>query len=329
MAAVEGATAAALATFLLERRAATGKPALLITGAGISTASGIPDYRGPDGLYAKGHRPMTYQEYIIPVNRRRYMARSFVGFNRLHRALPNVGHSAAALLRSRGVFSHIVTQNVDGLHPMALREVQQHLQLDPGHKDVLDAVTATEWDRAHEQSHAEVTELHGNIHQVVCLSCRAVTPRRALQKRLEAENFQLLSEQQSILHDASAARPDGDFAVPDSFIDRMSTVNCEACDGVLKPHVVFFGESVPKDAVDATFERVDDASCVVCAGTSLSVWSALRFVVRAKDRGIPVVVINNGETRADDFATLRIRGQLQLLLPAVAAAVDRQLPREA
>jgi NAD-dependent SIR2 family protein deacetylase len=250
---------------------------VVISGAGMSTDSGIPDYRGPSGALRR-HPPMTYREFISdPHARRRYWARSQVGWRHVSRARPNSAHLAVAALERGGWLGGTITQNVDGLHQKA------------GSRDVV--------------------ELHGSLAAVVCLACGARYSRREMARRLRAANpwFDL---------QASQIAPDGDADLPERFLDRFTVAPCSACgDGVVKPEVVFFGESVPRDRVAQCFERVDAARSLLILGSSLTVMSGYRFVIRARKLGIAVGIVNRGPTRGDTDATVKIDGGLADVLP--------------
>jgi NAD-dependent SIR2 family protein deacetylase len=264
---------AALATLLAEGGA------LVLTGAGISTDSGIPDYRGPTSA-ARRHAPMTYEAFVgDPVARHRYWARSHVGWPQIAGARPNGGHRAVASLQRAGLLHGLITQNVDGLHQAA------------GARGVV--------------------ELHGALDRVVCLGCRDVHGRAGIQQRLAALNpgFDAL---------AGAVNPDGDAELADVALDRFTMTACPSCDdGPLKPDVVFFGESVPRPRVERCFDLVDRARSLVVLGSSLTVMSGLRFVHAASRRGLPVAVVTAGPSRADAAADVRLTGRLGEVLPAV------------
>lgn len=242
---------------------------LALTGAGLSTDSGIPDYRGPDSVGKPRHRsPMTYAEFVSGLDaQRRYWARSYVGWTQFEGARPNDGHLALADLERRAVCRGVVTQNVDGLHEQAGTSL--------------------------------VVALHGRIAEVRCLSCGDRTGRRHLQWRLQAANPGFLDD----LGDAPI-RPDGDVELADTSAFRV--VGCEICGGALKPDVVFFGESVPRPRVAICYDLVDAAPALCVLGSSLTVQSGLRFVRHAYKAGKPVVIVNRGATRGDEFATHRI-----------------------
>ncbi|MGE3284571.1 MAG: NAD-dependent protein deacetylase [Pseudonocardia sp.] len=263
-----------------------GRPLVALTGAGLSTDSGIPDYRGPG---APRHTPMTYQEFVSGEGpRRRYWARSHVGWARVAGAVPNAGHTALAALEDAGVLTGLITQNVDGLHPRA--------------------------------GSREVVELHGRIADVVCLGCRAVTSRSELQYRLAALNPGFADVHAGL----PAARPDGDADLADVTAFRVAP--CDACGGVLKPDVVFFGENVPRERVTrcyAFLDAVADADgALLVAGSSLQVMSGLRFVRHAHRLGLPVVLVNRGGTRGDPLVTVRLDAGCSPTLTALVAALS-------
>ncbi|MGI8625473.1 MAG: NAD-dependent protein deacetylase [Geodermatophilaceae bacterium] len=263
-----------------ELRAVLGQgSALALTGAGMSTDSGIPDYRGPG---SPRRTPMTISEFCSgPEAQQRYWARSHVGYARMTRALPNGGHLAMAHLERQGVVRAVITQNVDGLHQAA------------GSQHVID--------------------LHGQIAEVICLDCRGRTPRHVLQDRLAELNPGFVERVGSAIETA----PDGDAVLADVAGFRIAP--CTACGGRLKPDVVFFGENVPRERVEAAFDLVDGATVLLVAGSSLTVMSGLRFVRRARLRlDIPVAIINRGPTRGDEFATVRIDGGCSDVLRALA-----------
>jgi len=238
---------------------------LVLSGAGLSTESGIPDYRGPTGLALRA-TPMTYQTFTGSASaRRRYWARSHLGWRRIARAWPNDGHRAVAELGRRGLLTGIITQNVDGLHQ---------------------AAGAT-----------EVTELHGSLHQVICLSCGQRTSRVDLERRLEAANPGWGAGS------AATINPDGDAVLAAEATESFEVVDCSACQGVLKPDVVFFGENVPPARAQSCYALVESARALVVLGSSLTVMSGLRYVRHAARLGRPVVIVNQGSTRGDQHAT--------------------------
>ncbi|MGA5821722.1 NAD-dependent protein deacetylase [Kitasatospora sp. NPDC094028] len=263
-------------------RLLAGRGVVVLSGAGLSTESGIPDYRGETGSRRRG-TPMTYQEFTgSEAARRRYWARSHAGWRTIARAEPNAGHHAVEQLRRSGHVAAVITQNVDGLHRAA--------------------GTRT------------AVELHGALRRVVCLACRRTTSRAELDGRLDALNAGFR---------AGSARlnPDGDAELPPELVDGFRVAACAACGGVLKPDVVFFGESVPRPRVQRCFELVDAAQALVVLGSSLTVMSGLRFVRRAARAGTPVVIVNQGATRADELAEARVGLPLGAVLTEAARGV--------
>lgn len=256
----------------------------LLTGAGLSTDSGIPDYRGPG---SPPRSPMTYQEFVRDAaNRQRYWARNHIGWSHLRHADPNEGHHAAAELERRGYLTGLITQNVDRLHE------------DAGSRNVID--------------------LHGRYDQVVCLDCRRTYSRRLLAGMLEELNPDFLerAEKSGLVEMA----PDADATVEDEALIRSFIVAvCPACGGTLKPDFVYFGENVPKDRVEKSYAMVDEASALLVAGSSLTVMSGLRFVRHAAKEGKPVAIINRGDTRGDDKATIKLEAGVSESLTWLAA----------
>ena len=256
-----------------------GRRTVMLTGAGISTDSGIPDYRGEGAVR---RTPMMYADFCgDPAARTRYWARSHVGWLRMAEAVPNGGHLAVAELERWGRVSAVITQNVDGLHGRA-------------------------------GSHT-VVELHGRLADVICLSCRRRSDRRELHYRLAELNPDF---------DATTVElaPDGDAEL--DAVDGFRVAPCEACGGVLKPDVVFFGENVPADRVARSFTLVDRAEALLVAGSSLTVLSGYRFVRHAGKRCIPIVIVNRGQTRADPLATIKIDAGCTETLTQLTAAVS-------
>ncbi len=258
---------------------------LILSGAGLSTESGIPDYRGPTGL-ARRAAPMTYQTFTGSAGaRRRYWARSYIGWRHIARAAPNQGHRAVAELGRLGLLAGIITQNVDGLHQAA--------------------------------GASGVTELHGSLHRVTCLSCGQRTPRTDLDRRLAEANAGW---------DEAAAliNPDGDAVLEDAATETFRVVDCRACRGVLKPDVVFFGENVPPERARACYAMVERASSLVVLGSSLTVMSGLRYVRHAAKLDLPVVIVNQGSTRGDAHATATLDAPLGQVLTALVARIGAQ-----
>jgi NAD-dependent SIR2 family protein deacetylase len=264
---VEELTGGTVADVLRAVTVLAGRRVVVLSGAGISTDSGIPDYRGPD---APTRRPMTYDEFVSgPAAQQRYWARSHVGWRRMREALPNDGHRAVAGLESAGVVTSVITQNVDGLHQAA------------GSRNVVD--------------------LHGRLSRVVCLRCGDVSSRADLDRRL-AELNPGFADDESVA--VAVQAPDGDADVA-SFAGFVVAA-CLVCGGPLKPDVVFFGENVPPARVRDCNDAVDAAGALLVAGSSLAVQSGLRFVRRAHQRGMPVVLVNRGSTRGDPLVTVKV-----------------------
>ncbi len=253
---------------------------VVLSGAGLSTESGIPDYRGADGTLRR-HVPMTHQEFVASeAGRRRYWARSHLGWAAFSRARPNVGHAAVAALQRAGFLTGVITQNVDGLHQAAGARA--------------------------------VVELHGNLGRVVCLDCGHATSRWVLERRLRAANPDFRAE-------ATQLNPDGDVDLPEHVVREFRVVSCAACGhGVLKPDVVFFGDNVPRRRVEECYRRIDDANAVLVLGSSLAVMSGLRFVRHAARSGKPVLIVNRGETRGDVHALVRVDRPLGTALTELA-----------
>ncbi|WP_431946795.1 NAD-dependent protein deacetylase [Actinacidiphila sp. bgisy167] len=256
-----------------------GGGVLVLSGAGISTESGIPDYRGEGGSLSR-HTPMTYQDFVGGAQaRRRYWARSHLGWRTFGRARPNAGHRAVAAFERHGLLKGVITQNVDGLHQAAGSE--------------------------------GVVELHGSLARVVCLTCGALTSRGEVARRLEEANagFEPV---------AAGINPDGDADLTDEQVGDFLVVPCAVCGGVLKPDVVFFGESVPPRRVEHCRELVRGATALLVLGSSLTVMSGLRFVRQAAEAGKPVLIVNRDETRGDRYALSRVALPLGAALTAVA-----------
>jgi NAD-dependent SIR2 family protein deacetylase len=264
---------------------------LVLSGAGLSTESGIPDYRGPTGL-ARRAQPMTYQVFSgSAAARRRYWARSYLGWRHIARAAPNDGHRAVAELSRRGLLTGIITQNVDGLHQAA--------------------------------GAFGVTELHGSLHRVLCLSCGQRTARTELDRRLEAANPGWDAR-------LATVNPDGDAVLDDEATESFQVVDCSACHGVLKPDVVFFGENVPRLRAEACYAMVEQSRALVVLGSSLTVMSGFRYVRHAAGRQRPVVIVNQGATRGDGYATATLDAPLGRTLTELVSAlpvVENRAPR--
>ena len=260
---------------------------LVLTGAGCSTESGIPDYRDANGEW-KHARPVMYQQFVgSHATRQRYWARSLVGWRRIAAAAPGRAHRALARLEAAGLVGSVLTQNVDGLHTSA------------GSRDVID--------------------LHGRLDTVQCLSCGELTPRADFQVRLAAHNPQLAHVP------AAAAAPDGDAALAGVDYASVDVPPCAACGGVLKPHVVFFGEGVPPARLSEAFARLEAADALLVVGSSLMVFSGYRFVQAAVRDGKPVAAVNMGKTRADADLALKVVASCGDALDALANALTSRL----
>jgi NAD-dependent SIR2 family protein deacetylase len=270
-----------LATFL-----ASAKRLAILTGAGCSTESGIPDYRSPGGAWTR-HKPIYYGAFVRSAEVRRfYWARSYRGWPRFDAARPNAAHRALAELESTGRVHQLITQNVDDLHQ--------------------------------EAGSRAVVQLHGRNRVVVCLDCRGEIPREEVQERLAGLNAEWLAAAPwDRLHaDEADFAPDGDADVAQHVVGGFRVPECHRCGGVLKPAVVFFGESVPPEKVSYAMRRVDEADAMLVVGSSLTVWSGFRFVKRAAERGIPIAIVNIGPTCADELATLKIEESCGAVLSA-------------
>ena len=258
---------------------------VVLSGAGISTDSGIPDYRG-DADQAVRRAPITYREFVgVPEGRRRYWARSHAGWQHIMAAQPNPAHRVVAMLEEEGALNGVITQNVDGLHRAA------------GSSNVL--------------------ELHGSLAFTVCLGCGDRRSRLELHHRLEAANPWWSLDQ--VEH-----APDGDADLPERLVESFEIVDCLECGGILKPEVVFFGENVPTQRVTTAYEWVAEAHALLVLGSSLTVMSGYRFVRRARETGIPIIIVNRGPTRGDAEADLRIEAGLT---PTLAEVGSRWMKR--
>ncbi len=260
----------------------------VLSGAGISTDSGIPDYRGPSSA-ARRHAPMTYEAFVAdPDARHRYWARSHVGWPQIERARPNDAHHAVAALQRTGLVTDVITQNVDGLHQAA------------GARDVV--------------------ELHGALARVVCLACAATHDRAVVQDRLAVVNRGFDADVAALR--STRVNPDGDAELPPELVERFTMIDCPTCGtGPLKPDVTFFGESVPRPRVASCFDRVAGARALLVLGSSLAVMSGLRFARAAARAGAPVAIVTAGPSRGDDLAAVRLVSPLGEVLPALVSAL--------
>jgi NAD-dependent SIR2 family protein deacetylase len=259
-----------------------GQRVLVLTGAGVSTDSGIPDYRGRSAPVRR-RPPIQHQDFVRdPAVRARYWARSTLGWPRFRDVAPNVTHHALGTWQRHGQLAGLVTQNVDRLHQKG------------GAVDVI--------------------ELHGALAQARCLGCGRLEERDALQARLLSENPHVERWTFSVLQD-------GDVELPDDVVAHFQVPACLTCRGVLKPDVVFFGDAVPPPRVQAAFARLERADVLLVLGSSLTVFSGYRFALKARELGRPVVIVNEGPTRADALAALKVEAPLAEVVPALVAAL--------
>lgn len=257
-----------------------GRKFAVLTGAGISTDSGIPDYRGPD---SPPSNPMTIRQFTTdPAFRQRYWARNHVGWRHMDETMPNAGHRALAELEQGGVVTGVITQNVDLLHTKA------------GSRNVVN--------------------LHGTYARVACLGCRFTMSRAALADQLEALNPGFIERAEAV--GGIAVAPDADAIVTDTASFRY--VDCPSCGGMLKPDIVYFGENVSKPVVAQAFALIEQAEALLVAGSSLTVFSGYRFVRHAASLGIPVAIVNRGPTRGDPLASVKVDGGCSELLSLLA-----------
>ena len=257
----------------------------MLTGAGVSTESGIPGYRDEHGAW-KARAPVQYRDFVgSEAVRQRYWARSMRGFPLMARAKPNAAHFALRELEAQNALSLLVTQNVDGLHRRAGSE--------------------------------QLVDLHGRLDQVRCLGCGALTERAALQSELVARNHEFE-------HAIATMKPDGDAELSDVDYQSFRVVPCATCSGMLKPHVVFFGENVPAERVTLAMSALERSRLLLIVGSSLMVFSGFRFARAAARLGIPIAIVNRGLTRADDLASLKISGDISQILDTLTQQECRQ-----
>ena len=265
-----------------------GRRVAVLTGAGISTDSGIPDYRGPDSPPAN---PMTIRQFTSsPEYRRRYWARNHVGWRHMAAAGPNAGHRALAALERAGVVTGVITQNVDLLHTKA--------------------------------GSRRVINLHGSYARVVCLNCGHAMPRAALAEQLERANPGFTERAETL--GALAVAPDADATLTDT--ESFRFVDCPACGGILKPDIVYFGESVAKEVVAQCYQLVEGSDALLVAGSSLAVFSGYRFVRHAAALALPIAIVNRGATRGDDLATVKVEAGCSPTLTLLADELSSRRP---
>ncbi|KAJ3671669.1 hypothetical protein LUZ60_007748 [Juncus effusus] len=264
---------------------------MVLTGAGISTESGIPDYRSPNGAYSTGFKPITHQEFVRSNRfRRRYWARSYAGWRRFIKSKPNTAHYALATLEKVGRVNFMVTQNVDRLH----------------HK-----------------AGSNPLELHGTVFTVVCLDCDESISRESFQDQLKTLNPKWASEIESLENGYSGSdeslgvqRPDADVEIDKKFWEENFEIpECKTCGGILKPDVVFFGDNVPKERADKSIEGARECDAFLVLGSSLMTMSAFRLARSAHEAKAPIAIVNIGDTRADDLVSLKINARCGEILP--------------
>ncbi|CAM3106573.1 NAD-dependent protein deacetylase [Corallococcus sp. ZKHCc1 1396] len=261
-----------------------GRRVVVLTGAGCSTESGIPDYRGPETRH-KVRNPIQHREFLQrPEVRARYWARSLLGWPRFTSARPNDAHFALAALERSGVTPGLITQNVDGLHHAAGSE--------------------------------RVLELHGALSRVRCLACQAQEPRASVQARMLGLN-------PDFAHTVVELRPDGDAELPPEAVADFRVPACTRCGGTLKPDVVFFGDNVAAPLVQDAFALLEEGDALLVVGSSLTVYSGFRFVTRAAERHVPIGILNLGESRGDSLADVRVEARAGDVLPRLVESLTR------
>ncbi|MCK6550681.1 NAD-dependent protein deacetylase [Myxococcota bacterium] len=262
-------------------RLCRGRRVVALTGAGMSTESGIPDYRG-EGSARRARAPMQYRELLASdAARARYWSRSAAGWSRFSSAEPNAGHRALAELEAAGIVRGLITQNVDRLH--------------------------------HRAGSRRVVELHGALEEVCCLACGALEPRSVVQARLLASNPGFEAKVELL--------PDGDVELDPELAEHFQIVDCRACGGMLKPNVVFFGENVAPAVRDAAWALYADAEVLLVLGSSLTVFSGFRFVRKAAEDGRPIAIVNLGPTRGDPLAAIKLEARTGSVLPKLVDAL--------
>ncbi|KAG8383891.1 hypothetical protein BUALT_Bualt04G0061300 [Buddleja alternifolia] len=275
---------------------------VILTGAGISTESGIPDYRSPNGAYSTGFRPITHQEYLRSSRaRRRYWARSYAGWRRFTAAQPGPAHIALASLEKAGRINFMITQNVD---------------------------------RLHHRAGSNPLELHGTVYVVACTDCGLSLPRSSFQDQVKALNPKWAEAIESLDYDSRSdkgfgmkQRPDGDIEIDEKFWEEEFHIpNCQSCNGILKPDVVFFGDNVPKERVDRAMEAAKECDAFLVLGSSLMTMSAFRLVKAAHEAGAATAIVNVGVTRADDLVPLKINARLGEILPRLLSVGSLCVP---
>ncbi|XP_022948087.1 NAD-dependent protein deacylase SRT2 isoform X2 [Cucurbita moschata] len=276
---------------------------VVLTGAGISTECGIPDYRSPNGAYSSGFKPITHQEFVRSIrSRRRYWARSYAGWRRFTAAQPGPAHLSLASLEKVGRINLLITQNVD---------------------------------RLHHRAGSNPLELHGTVYSVICLDCGFSICRNSFQDQVKALNPKWAEAIES-LHDGGSGsdksfgmkqRPDGDIEIDEKFWEQDFCIpTCQECNGVLKPDVVFFGDNVPKDRANKAMEAARNCDALLILGSSVMTMSAFRLVRAAHEAGSATGIVNVGVTRADDFVSLKINARLGEIMPRVLQMGSLRIP---
>ncbi|KAL5822216.1 hypothetical protein ACOSQ3_024098 [Xanthoceras sorbifolium] len=274
---------------------------IVLTGAGISTECGIPDYRSPNGAYSSGFKPITHQEFVRSSRaRRRYWARSYAGWRRFTAAQPSSAHIALASLEKAGRIDFMVTQNVD---------------------------------RLHHRAGSNPLELHGTVYTVACLDCGFSVSRDLFQDQVKALNpkwavaIESLDSPGSDKSFGMKQRPDGDIEIDEKFWEEEFHIpTCQKCNGVVKPDVVFFGDNLPKDRAEKAMEAAKECDAFLILGSSLMTMSAYRLVRAAHEAGASTAIVNIGATRADDFVPLKINARLGEILPRVLDVGSLSVP---
>lgn len=261
---------------------------LVITGAGCSQPSGIPTYRDEEGAWQRSS-PIQHKEFMEKESvRKRYWARSYSGWPSIRRATPNQAHHSLRTLEALGLIRHLVTQNVDGLHQAA--------------------------------GHRSVTDLHGRLSEVVCTQCGSLSERERLQQRFADLNKNLSEAYDTLQPDGDASL---DHNIETEITSSLVVPACESCKGILKPNVVFFGGTVPRHTVEAIYSAMNDVDALLIVGSSLMVYSGYRFCKRASALNLPIVAINNGKTRADDFLSLKVSDDCVSVLTHTASNLSK------
>ncbi|XP_045823149.1 NAD-dependent protein deacylase SRT2 isoform X1 [Trifolium pratense] len=299
---------------------------MVLTGAGISTECGIPDYRSPNGAYSSGFRPITHQEFLRSSRaRRRYWARSYAGWRKFTAAQPSAAHRALATFEKAGRIDFMVTQNVDRylvIYHCRL-SLLRILDITFCSQDYLAILLVF---RLHHRAGSNPLEIHGTVYTVICIDCGYSLCRSLFQDQLKALNPKWAEAIDNLDHGSPGSeksfgmkqRPDGDIEIDEKFWEEDFIIpTCQKCNGVLKPDVVFFGDNVPKDRADMAMEASRKCDAFLVLGSSVMTMSAFRLVRAAHEAGAATAIVNVGVTRADDFVPLKINARLGEILPRV------------